>query len=89
MHNVGFTFDYSFCPYCMAESVEQYDALKREQITGILPFQPKDIVMCVLHIKQRLIENTLGYMASAAHYKDIILENLRKLPGLENFNWRV
>ena len=48
----------------------------------------KDIVMCVLHIMQRLIENTLGYMASAAHYKDIILESLRKLTGLENFNWR-
>ena len=88
MHNVGFTFDYNFCPYCMAESVEQYDSLRREEITGILRFQPKDIIMCVLHVKQRLVENTLGYMASAAHYKDIILENLRKLSGLENFNWR-
>lgn len=82
MHNVGFTFDYDFCPYCIAQRVEQFNSEKRQEITGLLPFQPDDIIMCSLHVKQRLVENTIGYMASSCYSKDIILDNLRKLKDL-------
>ena len=44
--------------------------------------------MCALHVKQRLVENTIAYMASSGQYNNTILQNLQKLKGLEHFNWR-
>ena len=88
MHNVGFTFDYDLCPYCIAKKVENFDAEIRNGISGRFSFQPDEIILCSLHVKQRLVENTIGYMASSCEHKDKILENLKKLKGLEGFSWR-
>ena len=72
MHNIGMTFSYEFCPYCKATQVEEFTAEKCKSIEGHLPFHPHQIIMCVLHIKQRLVENTIGYMASSKLWKDVI-----------------
>ncbi|KAG2373900.1 hypothetical protein C9374_011785 [Naegleria lovaniensis] len=88
MHNVGFTFEFDICPYCMAKTVEEFGANNRTTLGGSLPFSPKDLIMCALHVKQRLVENTIAYMASSGQYNNTILQNLQKLKGLEHFNWR-
>ena len=72
----------------MAKTVEQFGAKNRTTLGDSLSFSPKDLIMCALHVKQRLVENTIAYMASSGQYNNTILQNLKKLKGLEHFNWR-
>ena len=88
MHNVGHTFNFCVCPYCKASHLYDFLAEKRTTIEGALPFQPHQIIMCILHVKQRLVENTVAYIASSVEWKDVVEGNLTKLPGLETFKWR-
>ncbi|KAG2372846.1 hypothetical protein C9374_013126 [Naegleria lovaniensis] len=87
MHNVGMTFSFDLCPYCMAQTIVDFASTPRDSLDGQLPFSPSQTILCALHIKQRLVENVIGYMASTT-YKYEIQKNIQTLHGLETFNWK-